>query len=1310
MPARGYSVTPRKKRPERKPKVRVAPTLDQRRGQSAKRAESKVVVVKVKPKRDRDKTIGEVAAEQRLKTQVAAARKRPQRADTGDILKGTRKPKRSADALKRELEGTGQITKGSEALAKRVVKSPSGLGISVRAAGLIPGVGKLIERGVKDVINLPAQAVPSLYVPVAAAVEAAKGRPERAKKLGKDIQETDPLYATGEAAVKLATGDTKGAGKSIKRAGKLASEHPGFTAVEAMGVKGTIGRGATRVQRAAGKNPTRRAPAVLPGSDIKQTRAYSKDAFTRQGQKMTERNRIKRAEQRRAEAAAMEKRDPGRHADRIDELRAEADRIDPRRVRDTEIRKRAAERVAVNEQIRRENRTRVARETREAISPRPARLRPRRKATAADTLAIQAITDTSPADLAKYKREIAAEYEGLSNAGRKANRRLQSEIQKALDANPDPAALRESARRYAEIMRPRTKALIERGMLPAASADKAPLVPYAVRRMGATHGIAPAAVPVARGSGVRQAKAQRARATRAAETAARKAAREEGRTRLLAEQQGRRDLRTATMLEQQAKGLDEQAKQLVALSRKNMVGERRLDITQRSVGPESKSQRRYRQKAARLGVRKQGIQVGSQRYRAGQRQARRAEEMSNRAATLRDEAAAIRARPAGEQTRPARSLARLEKAQADVLATQQGRVRAQAAVKTAKAERKTAKVRARVPELLDPEGNPLTSKQIREHMRKTGTPEPAYVTQAPGRGGASAFYVSSNKPQSIPNITRTGAATRRGTFDAGPEVLAEGAARAQGLIDAADGFAASVKEFAHKPTLGKLKTKKDADAKARELAAETGVEWSPVRLNPFAGRQEQLKALLDAAGEGIDQPLGQRQPIREALEGAYRGEDGPGPWALIPRAAADEFAAHMQKMGVGPAGKVGQLVGQSFRRTVLSTSPTWFAGNIVEASLRSALAGAGPRSYKLGKDVLASVDEISPKLGQELRARAVGGGHFKSAEALHVRRGAEQFVGTRLEPMARALHAFWQTPGPKQAAHAWNAWTDLVFRQVNGRIESAYQTAMLGRALRDTPLMDPKLPALSKRAVEQAARGLTNTNEQIAMARAVERMYGKYNGFNAGTRWAIAMYTPFIPWTLNAVKFVFDVLPRDHPTVTALIAASEQWTEEWRKDHGLDLFMDEAVPGFLQGSIPLGGDAKQRAPHRYTPFGAFGDPLDTAAKAVLPQYQGVLAAFKGEDWKGSPLRNKDGSEMDALGKAGMAAQSFTEATVPLVGIIKRVAKKGPGSLNPLNPVKPPKKKAKVRARSRSIDAQLDAALGGGGSIDRQLDEALGGMP
>jgi hypothetical protein len=1158
------------------------------------------------------------------------------KADTGDILKTARpgarhakpspplgrllpkeppraKPKHKpgfAEALKDELEGHGVIAhaaqKAAEAVGKGAVIVSTGGGPTIAtrigtgqpirgkggsrtAAILAPRpvkAPKIVGRTLKDLVNFPAQAVPSVYVPAAAAVEAIQGRPARGKKLLHDLPHTDPVAA-------LVTGHPK-------RALKIAGEHPGFAALEAVGVKGTAGRAVTRAQELAGARPTARAPRIGPeGTNLRQPQSYSRDATTRAIQKATER--------RRARKAAEIRRNP----DRI----IEAVRKDPTRMSDVEIRKRMDERVAVNETIRRQNRAVAVSEAHHAIHGttvptgsvgQRARMvlrneQVRVKPTAATTLRAQAITHGSPGELRAYRDELAAMHDELSPSEQLANRALRRELDKAIRKNPDPAQLRRTADAWQAVMEPRQAKLVEHGLLAQEQVSKSPLVPYAVKHMGATHGKPEITVDL---------------------------------------DAARRELNAAIA-------------------------------------------NRARVERARL----------SQTARAGRVQGR-AEILSGQADRRKGRAAAEMGR------KPQRSLSALERERGRLLEIEAVDVkRARERVRTAERNFLETKRQARVwrraePQLLDRSGRPLSTESIRAHMQAHGVKPPTYVTQAPGQRGARNYFVSSGQPPRISGGTRTGAATVRGTFEAHPDVLVEGVARTQGLIDAAEGFGATVREFAHKPTLGKLATRQVADQAARDLTASTGTEWRPVRIQPFAGRQEQLKALLEkAGGEGtIDEHVGAAQPVREALESAVRGEDGPGPWALMPEAAASQLAQHLHQLGVGPKGKALQAVGSGFRRTVLATSPSWMAGNATEGGLRTGLARAGPRSYITARRTMRVLEAENPQAARELAARALSGGHYGMADRTHIRRDSTQFKGGAvLEPMARGLGAFWRAPGPKHAAAAWKGWTDLVFRQLNGKLESQFQMAMLGKALRDSPLMDGHTLKMSHAAVEQAARGLLDTNEQAAFAREVERMYGKYQAFSPDTRWAISTYTPFIAWWLNAVKFVTDVLPRDHPTATTLIAASEQATAEWRKDHGLDLFMKGALPGFLQGSIPLSGGRHQRAPFRYTPFGAFGSPLETVGNAVLPQFSGVLAAFNGEDWKGAKLRKPNGEPADEFDKAKAAAASFIDATVPIVGQAGRIGQKGIGALNPVAPVAPAKKKARKTA-PRTVQQDIDAIM------------------
>lgn len=1083
---------------------------------------------------------------------------KPQRklkADSGDILSGSTVSQRERarairvqmdtenaadrrrnqptlkEAISDELSGRGHGDDVVRGVAKKVGKAlvPSGTStikyrgklhkVEADTAG-VPGLGKIGGRGqrlVEDLVNIPAQAIPSLYVTGAAAYEAAKGDTSRGAKLLKDLPHTSPTAA-------LVTGHPG-------RALKIADEHPGFALAEAYGVKGAVGRTAGRAARSGVLGgelkkvaSTKREDAVGPeGTGLAKKREYSRDLTVKAGQVLREKRKIARAEE--LHRRAKETGDA--------ELAANANRIDPRIMSDSDIRRRMDAQRAAAEAIRRHNRATIVRETERTVTNQakvegsPAKMAAtlkrnrseKIKPTAAATLHAQGITKASHADLRAYRAEIVAQQPNLSPSKLRANRETVKQIDKALKKPDVGDKLTNVAERYAEIMGPLQEGLIKRGMLAEAQAAKAPLIPYAVRHMGAT----------------------------------------------------------------------------------------------------------YDKKA--------GV-------------------FTNKA------------------------------------------------------------------------GDIVTTSDIRAHMKANGVKPPAFVTQAPGMRGAKNFFLSSSRAPNIGNKgPRTGLATKEGTHDVSPRVLVEGAARAQGLIDAADGFTAMVKEFAHKPTLGKLKTHRDAESAARDLEARTGTSWAAIRVSPFKGRHEQLSILLEKAQEGsLGEIVGGKQPLREAIESAVRGEDGPGDWALIPQAAQQQLAAHMRTLGAGPKAKAFQVVSSNFRRTVLATSPSWALGNLTEGLLRMGISRSGPMSYATGRAALARLKEIDPDAAHELAVRTVGGGHYHSAEGQHIHRDSTQFADSAvLAPVAKALGAFWRAPGPKHAANAWRGWTDIVFRQLNGRLESGMQTAMLGRALRESPLMSDHTRKLGAEAIDQAARGLRDTNEQARFADAVRRMYGQYDAFSPDTRWAIATYTPFVAWTLNAIKFMTDVLPRDHPALLALIAASEEVTADWRKDHGMDLFIKDRLPGFLQGSIPLSEGRHQRAPFRYTPFGAFGDLPTTLAGAVLPQASGVLSAFKGEDWKGKKLRNKDGSQYNDAQKAIAAAGSFIDSTVPIVGVAKRVAQRGPSALNPLRPVAPPKDKSAGSSGSTLKDLQgvgsgssgtsrdlQKLSSGGGGSTEDDLRALIGG--
>jgi hypothetical protein len=563
--------------------------------------------------------------------------------------------------------------------------------------------------------------------------------------------------------------------------------------------------------------------------------------------------------------------------------------------------------------------------------------------------------------------------------------------------------------------------------------------------------------------------------------------------------------------------------------------------------------------------------------------------------------------------------------------------------------------------LVDEHGTQVLPEDIRAHMEANGvTSEPAFVTHAPNQRGARNFYIRSDKAPAYHGPKRTGAAVREGTADLDPEVMVEQLARTQGLVDSAHRFRAMVDEFAHRQPndeVQRFSNWQDAADAAREMTVGKdgeptphALEMTPVRINPLGGRRAQLEKTLEAVNQQAAHDHITEQ-IDHALSGADKGS--PGDWVLIPKAAADRMREHLS-VGQSGMGKFGQLYGGQFRKVVLSLSPKWLTGNVVEAALRTMIAHAGPRSVFTGYKALKGYEEKYGKnAAAELRSRTTGGGHMSLAHRTDVRRGAQDFAdsGRRVAAIAEAMGKIRRTPGPKQVADLWGLYTHVVMKSVNGRIEHAFQTAQFGKALREHPLMSDRTIKLSEAAINDTIEGLRDTNVQVRLGREVDRMYGRYAKFSPGKRRMIAGYTPFIAWYLNAVEFLTSVLPRDHPVLTSVLASANQATEEWRKQHGLiTSFVQNltgASPDFLQGSIP-GKEGTNLRVSRYTPFGVFGQEGGIAGGiggAILPQFMGMIQNVKGEDWKGDKLK-KNGSTQAENWLA--AAVTLIENSVPLV--------------------------------------------------------------
>jgi hypothetical protein len=1039
-------------------------------------------------------------------------------------------------AIKRELEGKGVVAKALGAIGHQLGASTGqivanvGAGPrvatvrpNVRQAAVTPGASaKLIGRAAEDLVNAPAQAVPSVYVPAAGLFEAAKGRPQRIKQFAKDFKQSDPVYNALAAATFKTVGDDKAAKSHWSKAKKAAAAHPGFTALEVAGGRGVLGRGlgvgvrglarTTGSQTLRKIGTTERAPRTLAGTNLVQHRRHSRDLTIKALEVYRDRGASKRAAELRDQAA--KESDPQKAAD----LRVKARNVDPTAIRDRDIQNAVDEHTDAVEQVRRINRTKVLREETKALGTK----RPRsavRTGGPVTSLLTQGIVRPTVKSLTGYLDDLKVAHDRLADTpdarGKaRANKQLQHDLTEALDriksGKVDLTELHDIARQYAGRSVTAQAALITRGMLDPAQAERARLTPFAARELGAH--------------------------------------------------------RDQPYLREQAAAAKKAAKK--AKGQAKRAGSRaRLKRTAQPYGPLTK------QAFTTLG---------------------KAE----------------------------------KKAQAK-----------RAAAKTAKQEASAKAALARENPLLAGDKTHLSTDQMRAMQAVHGDFSPAFVSQAPNARGARNFYVNAARAVGIGGKRRGGTATVEGTLDAHPDLLVEQQARTQGLADAYDGFQSFLRQFAvrekGKGTVAPWKNKTKAQGKVDDLNAQGDIEWTLVRTNPFAAGHKQLQKML----EGTNTPHeGVHQQIIDALNVKTEGE---GPWAIVPKAAARRMEEHLRVTSPSNAGLVGRGLNQTFRKGVLSLSLPWLLGNVTEATMRSAVARAGPGSLITGHRVLKASERIAreqgrPEAAAEARARTIGTAHYGMADQ-DIHTSLDQFTDSRTKTLVRALATFKRAPVARHAVAVFNAHTHLTMGLVNNQ-----------------ELMTPSLFRASQKAVDEAARGVLNPNTAAALGREVDRMYGRYSKFSPGERKALALYTPFAAWMINAGRFLKD-MPIENPGTTAGIAAVEQATTDWRDKHGLDAFSG-AIPPYLQGSIPGKGGTRYRAPTRYTPFGLAADVGGTIAGQILPMISGAVMGGKGVDWKAQPLVR--GREVTPTDEAKAVLQSLAGSLVPGYGLAGRIKDKG----------------------------------------------------
>ena len=339
-------------------------------------------------------------------------------------------------------------------------------------------------------------------------------------------------------------------------------------------------------------------------------------------------------------------------------------------------------------------------------------------------------------------------------------------------------------------------------------------------------------------------------------------------------------------------------------------------------------------------------------------------------------------------------------------------------------------------------------------------------------------------------------------------------------------------------------------------------------------------------------------------------------------------------------------IGAAFRRTVLPFSPRWLGGNVVEAVLRSGIAGVTPAHARAYANVLTRLMLRDEQWAQQYRVNTEGG--LMAGSQLNMEIKTDRTLQIERNKALNAVRQVVVKP------------TDAMFR-FNKAFEDAFQRAAAGKqavgSMQDFTNSWGKAIRAQKEAVEVLLESFDkNPAKAYAFfddaARYTNDTLGKYNQFSPGMRLAIQGYAPFMAWYINCLRLFAYTLPVKHPVLTAMIAASVKAIDQDLKDQTKD-----APSKALTFGVPL-GDKKILDVARITPIGVAAEPAKVLSKEFVPVISGPYQIMQGRSPINPrmPLRDEQGNELKGEGVlAFLAANAFLESVVPYMGLSRRLA-------------------------------------------------------
>jgi hypothetical protein len=573
-------------------------------------------------------------------------------------------------------------------------------------------------------------------------------------------------------------------------------------------------------------------------------------------------------------------------------------------------------------------------------------------------------------------------------------------------------------------------------------------------------------------------------------------------------------------------------------------------------------------------------------------------------------------------------------------------------------------------QMLDHEGNPLSTEAIRRALERQGADTPGFISNRPGELGRGAYYRPSTERPSGLGPRATGRAVLEGTSDTSMDAIERQFIGGVSRLKQAENFDHVTAEYGLTRPDGSYFRNTEEAKRAIENPEDFDIAnpdypggCTTRRAVPWPTRTPELDAQKEnappAAADAPESTLSHEEGFMEDVIRRSQ-EDGGGPVVLFPKLLADRERQHFaEKL---PIEKTAQAATGLFKGARLPTSPAWLAGNVADIwGIRTLISRVGPDDIRQGKKLEQIVaEELTPEQLTRAMESMVPGGVFGHVRRVQPHRAAEQFVGTSLEPLWRTMSTLRHAPGPEKIGDLYARYRNAVFHLEGRYIERTPQYGALAKHAREELGMSRRQFRRAVRDLDPAlrdfARGLRNQDNIDRAAKSIESIYGNWGKNSPTARRFLTTWAPFWMWLRAATKFAFVTMPRDHPVLTSIIAAAETMTREERQQLGIDLWGEEPVPDFLQGGLPVGGDIWKAG--NLTTFGMFNNYPDAVASMAAPNWASGFLAAMGIDWKGDQLVDPEGRPANQLETAKAAAILTGEAYIPFITTIKAVLDRG----------------------------------------------------